>query len=115
MCTPSLYERLIATEVASSTTGWTILEETVIFAEFVYPPPLPQLHIRVPSNFNALSDSVCKKRFMFAKSELCMLVKFMDISDVVIRERTTTTAFGALCVLLYKLAVSMRLENVEDL
>ncbi|KAG6956150.1 hypothetical protein JG687_00010778 [Phytophthora cactorum] len=75
------------------------------------PPPHPR--VRAPFNFNALSESTCKKRFRFDKSELCVLVQLMGISEVVIREITRATAIEALGVVLYKLAVPVRWEDME--
>lgn len=43
-----------------------------------------------------------------------MIVKLMDISDVVIHERTTATAIDVPCVVLYKLVVPVGWEDVED-
>ncbi|KAG3025601.1 hypothetical protein JG687_00012401 [Phytophthora cactorum] len=88
------------------------LEEAVILAEFAGKPP-PHPRVRALFNFNALSDSTCKKRFRFDKSELCVLVQLMGISEVVTRERTRATAIEALCVVLYKLPVPVRWEDME--
>ncbi|ETI38787.1 hypothetical protein F443_15561, partial [Phytophthora nicotianae P1569] len=89
------------------------VEAAMIHAELVC-QPAPSKQLRVPFNFNALSDSVCKRRFRFHKSELCTLVKLMNIGDIVTRERTRATGIEALCVVLYKLAAPVRWEDVRD-
>ncbi|ETL85448.1 hypothetical protein L917_15004 [Phytophthora nicotianae] len=65
-------------------------------------------------NFNDLPDAVCKARFRFDKSEMCLLVKILKIPDnIVTRDRTKAIGLEVLCVLLYKLAVPVRWEDTE--
>ncbi|KAG6954529.1 hypothetical protein JG687_00011762, partial [Phytophthora cactorum] len=112
-CTSSLQVRLLISALATSKEASQFVEEAVLFAGLSC-MPLPRHRMRVPFSFNALSDSVCTSRFRFDKSEMCILVKLLKITDITTRERTKATAMEALCVLLYKLAVPIRWEDIED-
>ncbi|ETK81481.1 hypothetical protein L915_13019 [Phytophthora nicotianae] len=89
------------------------VEAAMIHAELVC-QPAPSKQLRVPFNFNALSDSVRKRRFRFDKSELCTLVQLMNIGDIVTREWTRAAGIEALCMVLYKLAVPVRWVDVRE-
>lgn len=102
-----LYQRWVYALEAGNT-----LEAAAIFATLASKSPA-QPSLRVPFNFNALSDADCVHRFRFDKSELLMLMELMGLSDIVTRERTAATAIEALCVLLYRLAVPARWHDLS--
>ncbi|ETN18089.1 hypothetical protein PPTG_21513 [Phytophthora nicotianae INRA-310] len=89
--------------------GHVVLAASI--AAYVHEEEPPQPHLRAPFNFNSLSDSDCVAKFRFGKAHIESLVAHFEFDTIRTRERTAATGVEGLCVVLYKLAVPIRVRT----
>lgn len=88
------------------------IEAAIFFAELAA-MDIPAPTIRVPFNFNSVSEEEAVMRFRFTKSEMVMLIELMGLNEITTRERTKASAIEGLCIVLYRLAVPVRGTELE--
>lgn len=99
--------------VTASASG-NVVESAAIYS-YLSAMQILEPRVRVPFNFNALSDRDCILQFHFHKREIEQLLSLMRIGDICTRERTRTEGVEALCIMLWKLSVPVRWADMETL
>ncbi|ETM31352.1 hypothetical protein F442_21795 [Phytophthora nicotianae P10297] len=95
---------------ANATDAGNTVEAAIFFGELAS-FEMPESRLRVPFNFNSVSEEE-SVTFCFTKSEEVILVELMGLTDITTRERTKASAIKG--IVLYRLTVPVRGAELES-